>query len=166
MNLEVHFSSAQDTWRTPQWLCNEVSQFYRGNFLDPAAPVDNATYTGASRFYTHEQNGLVYPWSGNVYLNPGYGKYIQKWTDKFIEEYASGNMEQGLLLVPARTDTRWWRHLILQRPLLLFFYGRLVFEGAETSAPFPSALVYLGKEGNRLTTHFYHKAWTAKVLNT
>lgn len=47
------------------------------------------------------------------------------------------------MLIPARTDTRWWHEFIGNNPnaSVHFIKGRLKFGNAKNSAPFPSAIV-------------------------
>jgi predicted nucleic acid-binding Zn ribbon protein len=45
-----------------------------------------------------------------------------------------------VLLVPARTDTRWFHDWVANKAKVTFLRGRLRFGGADTSAPFPSML--------------------------
>lgn len=72
-------------------------------------------------------------------MNPPYGREIGDWMRK---AYQSCNQNGALVvcLVPARTDTAWW-HDYAMKGEIRFLRGRLKFGGAETNAPFPSALV-------------------------
>nr|DAP06890.1 MAG TPA: DNA N-6-adenine-methyltransferase [Caudoviricetes sp.] len=45
------------------------------------------------------------------------------------------------MLIPARTDTKYFHDYILHRAEVRFVRGRLKFGGASTGAPFPSMLV-------------------------
>ena len=47
------------------------------------------------------------------------------------------------MLLPARTDTKWWQEFIVNNPMasVKFVKGRLKFGGAKNPAPFPSAIV-------------------------
>lgn len=49
----------------------------------------------------------------------------------------------AVMLVPARTDTRWFHDYCYNKPYveLRFIKGRLKFSNAKNSAPFPSMLV-------------------------
>jgi hypothetical protein len=53
-----------------------------------------------------------------------------------------------VMLLPARTDTRWWHdYVIPYASEIRFIRGRLKFGGAKNSAPFPSALVIFRRTG-------------------
>lgn len=48
------------------------------------------------------------------------------------------------MLLPARTDTKWFHDYILGKAEIRFLKGRLKFGGANNSAPFPSMIVIFG----------------------
>lgn len=76
----------------------------------------------------------------NLEYKPG----IIDWVKKAYEESLTGRVKVCCLL-PARTDTKWF-HEYCQKGQVIFIKGRLKFEGAENSAPFPSMLVLFGYE--------------------
>lgn len=45
------------------------------------------------------------------------------------------------MLIPSRTDTRWWHSYIEGKAEVRFVKGRLKFGGCNQSAPFPSVVV-------------------------
>lgn len=45
------------------------------------------------------------------------------------------------MLLPARTDTKWFHDYILGKAEIRFIRGRLKFGGSKNSAPFPSMVV-------------------------
>ena len=47
-------------------------------------------------------------------------------------------------LLPARTDTRWWRDYVMCASELRFISGRVKFGNANTGAPFPSVVAIFG----------------------
>ena len=119
--------------------------------LDPCSNA-GAPNVPAGEHYTREQNGLIRPWAGRVYMNPPYGE-IEAWIDKLCAEVArpAGVME-AIALVPARTDTQWFR--ALRDFTCCFVEGRLTFIGNENPAPFPSAVFYLGDDIDKFCRHF------------
>lgn len=74
-----------------------------------------------------------------MFCNPPYGRAIYDWVRK---AYSEGHKENTVvvLLIPARTDTRYFHDFILNRAEIRFLKGRLKFGDAENSAPFPSML--------------------------
>lgn len=75
-----------------------------------------------------------------VFCNPPYGREIGKWVRKAYEE---GHKENTVvvLLIPARTDTKYFHDYINHRAEIRFVPGRLKFGDSKNSAPFPSMVV-------------------------
>ena len=71
-------------------------------------------------------------------MNPPFGRAIRAWVEKAAREAAAGALVVGLL--PVRTDTRWWHRWVMGAEIR-FLPGRLRFGGAQSGAPFPSAVV-------------------------
>jgi phage N-6-adenine-methyltransferase len=138
----VHFSSATDDWETPQALFDELAWIFGGFTLDPCATVHNAK---CARFFTRAEDGLTQRWEGKVFVNPPYGRHIDRWVRKAYES----SLEKSLVvcLLPARTDTRWWQEYV-KRGQVWFLRGRLKFGQARNAAPFPSAIVIFGRYFN------------------
>ena len=137
---KVMFSSKSDEWGTPTDFFNKLDVVY--NFtLDPCATAENAK---CKKFYTIEENGLEKDWEGEtVFVNPPYSK-IKNWVIKAHTEGQKLNTTV-VMLIPSRTDTRWWHQYCMNADKILFVKGRLKFEGGEHSAPFPSAVIIFKK---------------------
>lgn len=83
-----------------------------------------------------------------VFCNPPYGKEIYKWVEKCYHESTKENT-LVCLLIPSRTDTRYFHDFISQRCEIRFIKGRLKFGGRNTGAPFPSMLaIFRGPKFN------------------
>lgn len=132
--LAVHFSSASETWGTPRDLFDELNAIFHFD-LDACASASNAK---CANYFSKEQDALAQPWKGNVWLNPPYGRKIGAFMRKAYEESRRG--ATVVCLVPSRTDTQWW-HRFVKQGQVISLRGRLRFEGATASAPFPSAIV-------------------------
>lgn len=76
-------------------------------------------------------------------MNPPYGNVIGDWVKKAIQEYLEGDADEIIILVPARTDTAWFQSLVAYPWCAV--KGRLKFSDNKNSAPFPSAIFYLGE---------------------
>ena len=74
-----------------------------------------------------------------VFCNPPYSK-IAQWVRKAFYEGQKDNTVV-VLLIPARTDTRWFHNYILHRSEVRLLKGRLHFSGSVYNAPFPSMVV-------------------------
>ena len=135
MNTELMFSSKTDLWETPQDLFDKLNNEFHFT-LDVCATQENAK---CDSFYTKEQDGLSQPWKGVVWCNPPYGKQIGSWVRRGFFASLSGNTV--VMLLPARTDTRWFHEYIYGKAEIRFIRGRLKFGGSKNSAPFPSMVV-------------------------
>lgn len=131
----IHFSSKTCEWPTPQVFFDPLDDEFRFT-LDPCCTDENAK---CARHFTVREDGLTQSWRGErVFMNPPYGREISKWMEKAYRESKDG--ATVVCLVPARTDTAWW-HDFAMKGEIRFHRGRLKFEGASNSAPFPSAVV-------------------------
>lgn len=137
----VLMSRASDEWATPQDFFDAVNAKFGPFTLDAAATSENAK---AARFFTKEDDALAVSWDtdGRIWLNPPYSR-IREFCAKARDEAVHGNVI--VLLVPARTDTRWWHDVTVHADVRLL-RGRLKFGSGTGSAPFPSALVILGPD--------------------
>jgi site-specific DNA-methyltransferase (adenine-specific) len=125
-------------WGTPQDLFDSLNKEF--NFtVDVAADSSNAK---CSVYYTKETDGLSQDWSGQtVWCNPPYGKEIALWVKKAHETVAASPGTTVVLLIPVRSDVRWFHDYVLGKAEIRFIRGRLKFGGSKTAAPFPNMLV-------------------------
>lgn len=136
MNTKVMFSNKTDLWETPQDFFDRLDDEF-GFDLDACALPQNAK---CERCYTPEMDGLSQPWDGVVWCNPPYGRNIGEWVQKAHDENKRNN-NYIVMLLPARTDTRWFHDYILNKAEVRFIRGRLKFGGSKNGAPFPSMVV-------------------------
>lgn len=131
------FSSNTNEWATPIKFFEELNKEF--NFtLDPCANSQNHK---CKKFYTIEDNGLIQDWKGEVvFCNPPYGKELPLWVKKCYEEHKKNNITV-VMLIPARTDTRYFHDYIYNQSEIRFVKGRLKFNDCKQSAPFPSMVV-------------------------
>ena len=140
---DLMFSSKTDQWATPQWFFDELNKEFKFT-LDPCADESNHKL---NKYFTREQNGLQQDWGGEtVFCNPPYGKEIQLWVKKCYEEVHTGNCPCVVMLIPARTDTKYFHKYIYKKSDIRFIKGRLKFGNSNNSAPFPSMVVVFKKE--------------------
>lgn len=141
----VHFSSATPEWSTPQEFFDRLNALHDFT-LDPCSTHANAK---CARHYTAAEDGLAHSWQNErVWMNPPYGRAICVWMKKAFEE--SRGSALVVCLVPARTDTAWW-HDYAAKGEIVFVRGRLKFGGGQNSAPFPSAVITLKPQNEKLT---------------
>lgn len=127
-------TSNNQEWRTPKYFFDLLDQEFHFD-IDAAATDANSLCTN---WFTKESDGLKQEWWGNVFINCPYNQ-AKLWLKKAYEEACKGNCTV-VLLVAARPDTRyWWNYARWGE--VRFLKGRLKFEGAKNSAPFPSCCV-------------------------
>ena len=85
-----------------------------------------------------------------VFCNPPYGRVIGEWVKKAYQESKQPNT-LVVMLLPARTDTRWFHDYIYGKAEIRFVKGRLKFGGCDNPAPFPSMIVIF-KKTERVST--------------
>lgn len=143
-------SSNTDLWATPQKFFDKLDAIFHFT-LDVCATKENAK---CPKFYTKEQDGLKQPWRGTCFMNPPYGRSIQKWVKKAYESAQQG--ATVVCLLPARTDTRWFQDYCLNvtPSAIHFIRGRLHFNESRDAAPFPSCIVVFSPETLRQAPDF------------
>ena len=140
MNNDLMFSSKTDLWATPQDFFDALDKEFRFE-TDVCALPENAK---CAHYFTPVQDGLAQEWTGVCWCNPPYGRKIGDWVKKVAESAKAGAVV--VMLLPARTDTRWFHDYIYGQAEIRFVKGRLKFGDATASAPFPNMVVVFRKE--------------------
>lgn len=137
---KVMFSSANEVWGTPQDFFDKLNEEFHFD-LDPCALPENAK---CELFFTPDDDGLIQDWQGHrVFCNPPYGRKLGTWVRKCYEEGQKPNT-LVVMLIPARTDTKFFHEYIYHHAEIRFIRGRLKFGGCEDPAPFPSMVIIFG----------------------
>lgn len=121
----IVFKSQSDEWRTPKSVYDALNTEFQ--FVYDPCPMDDQCLW----------DSLYLPWKTPAFCNPPYSD-IAKWVEKAFQESARGLV---VMLIPSRTDTRWWHDYVMHAKEIRFIKGRLKFGDAKTGAPFPSAVV-------------------------
>jgi len=133
--------------------------------LDPCAETMANPNVPASAHFTEDDDGLKQEWWGKVFMNPPYGRQIGDWCNKLVADYRFGIVTEAIALLPARTDTLWFRKM--RNFPACFVTGRLKFGEASNTAPFPSVLFYLGQNLSAFFREFAYigDIWTRIELH-
>lgn len=124
--LKGLFSRASDDWKTPG---NLYRAFMEAGFIDPC-PYQ-ATEDGLKTIYEDKK----------LFINPPFSK-MSDWIDYAIRCWC--NECAIALLIPARTDTRYFHKILQLNPDIYFIKGRLHYnESEKKNAPFPSVLIWI-----------------------
>lgn len=132
------FSSKTGNWATPQTFYDRLNWRFGPFDLDPCADIHN---TKCANFFTEAEDGLSKDWAGfTAFVNPPYGKSIANWIKKGYEAALDGET-RVVMLIPARTDTKYWHNYVMKAAEIHLVRGRLKFGASQNSAPFPSAVI-------------------------
>ena len=128
------FTSKTDMRATPQDFFDRLNDEFKFN-LDPCATPENAK---CEKYFTKEEDGLSKSRDNqNVFCNPPYWKEIKNRVQKAY--FTRGGVV--VMLLPARTDTKWFHDYIWKKSEIRFVKWRLKFGWSKNSAPFPSMVV-------------------------
>ena len=131
------------SWETPQDYFDTLNKKFKFD-LDTCASDDNHKL---DNYFTEKDDALVQEWNGNVFMNPPYGRHIGDFIKKAYDEHLRDPDRFIVMLIPSRTDTKYWHDYIQDKSTVKFIKGRLKFEingKSLDAAPFPSALVVYG----------------------
>lgn len=125
MTLGSHQATVgkNQTHLTPRFLLEALGAFD----LDPcAAPKPRPWPTARVMNSEVDGDGLAMPWFGRVFCNPPFdSRVVGRWVLKLAEH---GN---GILLIHARTETRWFAPIWEKADGILFYGKRVKFCTAE-----------------------------------
>lgn len=125
-DADAMFSRKSDHWATPPEVYDALHAEF-GFTFDPC-PLKG------------DEDGLKRRWSGRVFCNPPYSK-IPEFIKKALWHLHTGDVELAVFLIPARTDTAWFHDYCWGKAEVRFCRGRIKFQGARWTAPFPSMIV-------------------------
>ena len=115
-----------DEWSTPPEFVLALEQRLGKFDLDPCARPETAK---APHYFTKDDNGLLQPWYGLVWVNPPYS-CPKLWVEKAIAETTIRHHNvRVVMLLPAAVDTAWFHDLVLPNADVEFVRGRLRFHG-------------------------------------
>ena len=140
MSYIARTENSKDDWETPPYFFKLLDGLFHFT-LDPCASKENFKCVF---YYTEEDNGLKYSWEGHtVFVNPPFSN-IAPWVKKCYEEgqkYAT----TVVMIIPSRTDTRYWHDYVMKAKEIWFCKGRVNFlrNGIrpKNGATFPLAVV-------------------------
>ena len=84
-------ATTSDDYYTPAWVFKTIDLRFD---LDVAAPPGGAPHVPCQTYFTMQDDGLLQPWHGRVWMNPPFSK-TQPWIEKWLEH------GHGIALVPS-----------------------------------------------------------------
>ena len=164
----VSYNSGENEWYTPQKYVESARRVMEIINLDPASSEIANKTVFAHTYYTKDDDGLLQPWRGNVWMNPPYAQpLIARFCEKLKESYEAEQVTQAIVLVNNATETRWFQDLISVASCVCFTKGRIRFidqHGKEgDSALQGQCFLYVGKNVDKFINEFRGYGWTARI---
>ena len=137
------FDGVKTVWATPDDFFQPLNNEFQFT-IDVAADSENKK---VERFFNEETNGLNQNWKNEVvWCNPPYGRIVPTWIQKAKDEAKNGCT--SVLLILAKTNTKWFHNLCMSANEIRFVKGRPKFVGAKDGLPFPLMLVIFKANDN------------------
>lgn len=115
--------------------------------LDPCAQPLSPVIARRRILLSEEGDGLADDWSGRLaFVNPPYSALL-KWLRRAYDQWAAGNVETVVCIVPVRTDSAWFHDTLSAAADMYLLKGRVRFlspNGIGQHTPFSLMLVTLG----------------------
>jgi hypothetical protein len=105
-------------WYTPPHIFQSLGLTFD---IDVCAPIGGIPWIPAHLSFSKEDDGLMQPWVGLVWCNPPYGKETPLWLKRMHKH------RNGVALVFARTDCKWFHDYCAEADAILFLKGRVRF---------------------------------------
>ena len=129
------FNAKSVEYNTPDNIYDPLHKEF-GFTLDVASTDENAKCVN---HFTLADDGLKQPWSGVAWMNPPYGRVMQKWIRKAHAESKRG--VTVVALIPARTNTVWWHDCIQGIAEVRFIRGQVAFKGFDRGLWMPMCII-------------------------
>ena len=142
---------------TPQYVLDAVITCMGAIDLDPCSNSREIPNVPAARHYTAQDNGLLLPWEGRVFLNPPFGYDVERWFSKLYLERLEGRTLEAIILWKSATETAAWKTLTQLSCRVCFPSARIRFvgpQGNESGPTFSPALFYVGDRPGRFEDAF------------
>lgn len=150
--MQALFSKRTDDWATPSVIFDYLE---RNHYCKKDEWFDPCPLGAIDKGY----NGLDVDWTAidkNIFINPPYSD-IKSFVEKAIKTHETKGCRYGKriwFLIPARTDTKYYKLLFEYGCDFYFIEGRLKFGDGKGSSTFPSVLIRLASP--RWGNHIYY----------
>lgn len=166
--------SSNNEWYTPHKYIEAAREVMGGIDLDPASCALANETVQAKQYYTKEDNGLMQPWYGHVWMNPPFGKTnngnsnLISFLRKLIICYQNGQIQCAVALAPSNIDASWfqwlWEYPICFTDHEVDFYETIPHK--RRAHIFGTIFVYLGPNEDRFIEVFSRFGRVVKAIDT
>lgn len=146
-DIKACLSHQSDEWSTPKDIYEVVCKH---QCFDPCK-------------LGQKEDGLSMEWCDYNYVNPPFSK-LSEFVDKSIVEWAK-NGKKTIILMPVRTDTKYFKALFESNTDFVFICGRLKFGESNKSAPFPTMITFIGFSSIKNKMQYIDKANVSVFLD-
>lgn len=165
-------------WYTPHRYIEAARTVMGSIDLDPASCEVANEIVRAKHYYIQEEDGLKQVWSGNIWLNPPYGKInnkstIELWIKRLIREYETGNVTSAILLTTCDSDNQWfqllWNYLICFTNHNVHFFKPIngeIRKDSRSTQMFGTVFTYLGNNEEKFIEVFSQFGTVARRVST
>ena len=176
----IAMPTKSNEWYTPSRYVDAAREVMGGIDLDPASCAEANQTVRATRYYTQEDNGLVQPWYGRIWLNPpfsqsGRGSHglfksnLEIFAKRLVEEYQAGNVTQAILLAIPSPERAWfhpfWQYPICFADHPVKFYGQKKDPKNSLKHKLGTIFVYLGPNEQKFIDIFSQFGTIAKRIS-
>lgn len=144
-------TSDSDRYFTPLEILDLVAATWPdGIGLDPCWDPESAVQAKQAYDVRQQQDGLILPWSGRVWLNPPYSN-TSSWIVRAAQHAAAGG--EVLALVQAAVGSAYWRSYVWPWASICCLsprpkFGRPAAHGPTKGAMVDHAVIYYGPDHN------------------
>lgn len=143
---------------TPQYILDAVIACLDKIDLDPCSNSREIPNVPAAMHYTAQDNGLLRPWVGKLFINPPFGYDVEQWFSKLYLERLECRTTEAIVLWKSATETAAWKTLTQLSCRVCFPSSRIRFVGPSGSdgpgPTFSPALFYVGDRPERFADAF------------
>ena len=134
MEKREQFLAKSIEYETPDEIFEPLNKEF-GFTLDVCATAENAK---CKKYFTKDDDALSKKWEGVCWMNPPFGRVMQKFVKKAYEE--SRNGATVVMLIPVRSNTNWWHKYVMQGEIR-FIRGEVKFKGHKNGLWQPMCIV-------------------------
>ena len=101
------------------------------------------------QYWTKKDNALVKSWKDNCWMNPPFGRDLNKWVRKAYKETVlfGGNK---VCLIPVRSNTKWWAE-VSPHSEIRFINGEVSFNDEKRGLWLPMCIMIFGDKAKTKT---------------